>query len=157
MKTHTFETEQWLCKPPAEVFDFFADAGNLEMLTPPLLRFKILTPQPIEMHVGTLIDYQLRLHGIPIRWRTEITAWDPPNRFVDTQLRGPYRLWVHEHLFTPQNGGTLARDLVRYAAIGGSLIHRWLIKPDLNRIFAYRADVLKNMFNVPYHSGVGNP
>jgi ligand-binding SRPBCC domain-containing protein len=146
MKTHVLEAEIWLPHPPAEIFPFFGDAANLEQLTPPLLRFEILTPQPIAMHAGTLIDYRLRVHGIPIRWRTEITLWDPPHRFVDTQLRGPYKLWVHEHTFTPDRGGTLAKDHVQYAALGGSLIHRWLIRPDLERIFAYRAEVLRKRF-----------
>ncbi|HTW95241.1 MAG TPA: SRPBCC family protein [Tepidisphaeraceae bacterium] len=146
MKTHVFETELWLPQPPGEVFGFFGDAGNLETLTPRSLRFEILTPRPIEMRAGALIDYRLRVHGVPIRWRTEITAWDPPHRFVDTQLRGPYRLWVHEHTFTPQRGGSLIKDRVRYAAVGGTLIHRWLIRPDLERIFAYRGEVLRKIF-----------
>ena len=98
------------------------------------------------MRAGTLIDYRLRVHGVPVRWRTEITVWEPPHRFVDKQLRGPYRLWVHEHTFTPQGAGTLAKDKVQYAAAGGALVHRWLIKPDLDRIFAYRAKVLNSMF-----------
>lgn len=126
---------------------FFGDAGNLETLTPSTLRFEILTPVPIAMRPGMLIDYRLRIHGIPIHWRTEITVWDPPHRFVDTRRRGPYKLWEHEHTFIPERGGTLAGDRVRYAALGGSLIHRWLIKPDLNRIFARRADVLRKIFD----------
>ncbi|MGA2230208.1 MAG: SRPBCC family protein [Tepidisphaeraceae bacterium] len=146
MKTHTLQTEIWLPRPPEELFVFFGDAGNLQTLTPSTLQFEILTPMPIVMRAGTLIDYRLRVHGIPIRWRTEITLWDPPHRFIDTQLRGPYKLWVHEHTFTPQRGGTLARDRVEYAALGGSLIHRWVIRRDLDRIFEYRAEVLRKIF-----------
>jgi ligand-binding SRPBCC domain-containing protein len=146
MKIHTLETNLWLPQKPSDLFPFFADAGNLETLTPASLRFEILTPRPIAMTVGALIDYRLRIHGIPIRWRTEITAWDPPFRFVDTQLRGPYRLWVHEHTFTPDRDGTSVKDHVQYAAWGGSIIHRRLIKPDLDRIFAYRTEVLRKIF-----------
>jgi ligand-binding SRPBCC domain-containing protein len=146
MKTHILEKEIWLPRSPEALFEFFGDAGNLEAITPASLRFHIITPQPIQMRVGTLIDYRLKVHGIPIRWRTEITEWDPPRRFVDTQLRGPYRQWVHEHTFTPERGGTLAKDRVQYAALGGELVHRWLIKPDLERIFGYRAEVLRKRF-----------
>jgi ligand-binding SRPBCC domain-containing protein len=146
MKIHIFEAEQWLPRSHTDLFGFFADAGNLEALTPASLRFEILTPRPIEMRVGTLIDYRLRIHGIPVRWRTEITAWEPPRRFADSQLRGPYRLWLHEHTFIPERGGTSVRDRVQYAAWGGGLVHRWLIRPDLDRIFAFRSEVLKKMF-----------
>jgi ligand-binding SRPBCC domain-containing protein len=146
MKIHTLESEIWLPQPPDELFKFFGDAGNLEALTPSTLQFEILTPRPIDMRAGTLIDYKLRVHGIPIRWRTEITVWEPPHRFVDTQLRGPYRQWIHEHTFIPERGGTLARDRVQYAAWGGALVHRYLIKPDLDRIFAYRSGVLQKLF-----------
>jgi len=146
MRIRTFETELWLPRTPSNLFPFFGDAGNLQTLTPPSLHFEILTPQPIVMNVGALIDYRLRVHHIPIRWRTEITLWDPPHRFVDTQIRGPYKFWVHEHTFSPRDGGTVAKDRVQYAAMGGSLIHHWLIKPDLERIFAYRSQVLRKIF-----------
>lgn len=122
-----------------EVFPFFADAANLERLTPPWLSFEIMTPQPIAMGVGALIDYRLRLHGVPIRWRTRIAAWDPPRRFVDEQLRGPYRRWVHEHVFEEVDGGTLCRDRVEYAVPGGRVVDALFVRRDVARIFAFRS------------------
>ena len=125
--------------PLEAVFAFFADAGNLERLTPPWLHFEILTPSPVDMHEGTLIDYKLRLHGIPIRWQSRIVVWEPPYRFVDRQVHGPYRRWVHTHTFQSQAGGTLVTDMVDYAVPGGDLIQRYFVGPDLERIFDYRA------------------
>lgn len=153
MKTFTLTNELWLPQSPEEVFPFFADAGNLELLTPPSLRFRILTSLPIEMAVGTLIDYRIRLRGMPIRWQSEITAWEPPYRFVDEQRRGPYCLWVHEHVFMPregaaQNGGTLARDVVRYAVPGGAIVQRLFVASELERIFDYRNAALRRNFAV---------
>ncbi len=140
--TYLLTTEQWFPRPCEEVFEFFSDAANLESITPPWLRFHVLTPRPIDVREGTLIDYKLRLHFVPIRWRTEIAAWEPPFRFIDRQLRGPYRLWVHEHTFEEHQGGTLARDRVEYQVPGGRLIHTLLVRPDLMRIFAFRRKVL---------------
>lgn len=139
-------SETWLPRPRAEVFEFFADAGNLERLTPPWLAFEILTPRPIAMRVGALIDYRLRVHGVPLRWRTEITAWEPPQRFVDEQLRGPYRLWHHTHTFIEKDGGTAVQDRVRYAVLGGILVQRLLVERDVRTIFAYREKVLREIF-----------
>src|SRR5579871_2259342 len=107
MTIHTFTTELWLPRDRPAVFSFFADAHNLETLTPPWLNFEVLTPRPIEMRAGAKIDYQLRVHGIPLRWQSEITAWQPPSQFVDAQRRGPYRQWIHTHTFEEKNGGTL--------------------------------------------------
>ena len=146
MPLFTLDRAQWLPAPLAAVFDFYADAFNLELLTPPWLRFQVLTPPPITMAPGVEIDYRLRLHGIPLRWRSRITAWAPPYRFVDEQIRGPYRHWVHEHTFTARNGGALARDTVTYATPGGWLADRLLVRPDLNRIFAYRQERLAAHF-----------
>jgi ligand-binding SRPBCC domain-containing protein len=146
MQTFTFTAEQLLPQPRAEIFPFFADAANLEALTPPWVNFHIVTPQPIEMRVGALIDYRLRIHGLPVRWRTRITAWEPPFRFIDEQLHGPYRLWVHEHTFEPHAQGTLARDHVQYAPLGGALINRLFVRRDIERIFAYRAEALRRQF-----------
>ncbi len=109
------QREQRLPGPPEEVFGFFADAHNLEALTPPLLRFRLMTPAPIAMGTGTLIRYRLRVHRVPVSWLTEITEWDPPHRFVDEQVTGPYALWHHTHTFEPiGDGDTLMRDVVRY-------------------------------------------
>jgi ligand-binding SRPBCC domain-containing protein len=138
MEVFTLRSELWTPRPVAEVFRFFADARNLEALTPPWLRFKVLSPEPVTMRPGTRIDYRLRLRGLPLRWQSEITVWDPPRRFVDEQRRGPYRLWIHEHVFEERGGGTICRDQVRYAVLGGALVNRWLVRPDLNRIFEYR-------------------
>ena len=146
MKTFTLTNELWLPQAPEEVFHFFADAANLERLTPPSLRFQILTPLPIEMSVGALIDYRIRLRGIPMRWQSEITLWEPPYRFIDEQRRGPYRLWVHEHTFTPQDGGTLAKDIVHYAVVGGAIVQRLFVASELKRIFEYRNAALRDYF-----------
>jgi len=139
--------------PPEEVFPFFADAGNLERITPPWLNFSIVTPLPMVMRPGALIDYRLRLHGIPIRWRTEIAEFDPPNGFVDQQLRGPYRLWHHTHRFRAVAGGTLATDEVRYGVPGywplERLVEALFVAPELRRIFDYRTRVICDHFNRP--------
>ena len=138
---HVLERAQRLEGPPEHVFPFFADAANLERITPPWLGFRVLSPR-VEMREGTLIEYRLRLHGVPVRWRTRIDLWDPPHRFVDRQLSGPYRLWHHTHTFEPDGaGGTLMRDVVRYALpLGplGALAHRLLVRRDLARIFDFR-------------------
>ena len=146
MAERSFAAEQWLPRPRAEVFPFFADAANLERLTPPWLEFRILTPRPVAMREGALIDYRLRIRGVPVRWRTRIAVWEPPERFVDEQLKGPYRLWVHEHTFLERDGGTLCRDQVRYAVPGGALVDRLLVRPDVERIFAWRRRVLAELF-----------
>src|SRR5690242_13311754 len=101
MTVHTFHRKTRIAQPVERVFDFFSRAENLEAITPPFLRFRILTPPPIEMHEGALIEYGLRIHGLPMRWVTRIEEWSPPHRVIDIQLRGPYRLWRHTHVFTP--------------------------------------------------------
>jgi ligand-binding SRPBCC domain-containing protein len=135
--------------PLSAVFPFFADCLNLDLLTPPWLRFRILTPAPIPMEVGTLIDYRLRLHGVPIRWRTEITAFEPPHRFVDRQVRGPYREWVHEHVFEEIDGHTIIIDNVEYAVLGGRLTNELFVKRDLRKIFDYRHARIAERFPAP--------
>lgn len=122
------------------------DAGNLEKLTPPWLHFHVLTPLPVEMQVGVRIDYQLRVRGVPLRWQSEITAWEQDHRFVDEQRRGPYRVWRHEHLFERCGGGTRVIDHVRYAVHFDFLIHGWLVRPDVERIFAFRRKKLVEDF-----------
>jgi ligand-binding SRPBCC domain-containing protein len=147
MRIREFQTELWLPRTPAEVFPFFADAANLNAITPPSLHFEIVTPGPIEMRAGTLIDYRLRLRGIPLRWRTRIAVWEPPHRFVDEQLRGPYRQWIHEHTFEPREGGTLARDRVHYAVPLDFLAHRWWVRREVERIFEFRSRELARWFS----------
>ncbi len=146
MRTFTLEAEQFVPRPLVEVFAFFADAVNLQRLTPPWLHFEVLTPAPIEMRAGALIDYKLRVHGVPMRWRTRICEWQPPHRFVDEQIRGPYRLWRHLHTFEERDGGTLMRDRVEYAVIGGRVVNALFIRPDLRRIFKYRAEAMRDVF-----------
>ena len=140
------EATLWLPSRAEDVFPFYADAQNLERITPPWLRFRILTAPPIEMAVGTILDYRLRLHGIPLAWRSEITAWEPPHRFVDEQRRGPFRRWVHEHLLEEKGGGTAVHDLVTYEPRGGAIADRLLVRRDLDRIFAYRRQALLERF-----------
>ncbi len=149
MRTFTYACEQWLPRPLAEVFPFFAEARNLERITPAWLRFDVLTPAPVAMGVGTLVDYRLRWHGLPLRWRSEITAWEPPHRFVDEQRRGPYRLWVHEHRFEERDGGTLVADHVTYAVPFGSLADRLVVARDVRAIFAHRRAALAALFPAP--------
>lgn len=143
---------QWqlyLPRPIDTVFAFFADARNLEAITPPWLSFRITSDLPIDMRDGARIDYRLKLRGLPITWRTLIRDWRPPRRFVDEQIAGPYRLWVHEHTFEPHEGGTLCRDRVTYDVPGGplrGLVNRLFVERDVQRIFAYRAEQLRQRF-----------
>lgn len=146
MKVREFLSEIWVPRPREEVFAFFSEAQNLDAITPPWVRFRIVTPGPITMKEGALIDYKLRVRGFPIRWRTKITEWNPPVRFVDEQLRGPYRLWIHEHEFEAREGGTLVRDRVRYAVWFDFLVHNIFVRRDVARIFAYRTEHLRRRF-----------
>ncbi len=130
-----------------EVFDFFSDARQLERITPPFLKFKILTPMPVEIKEGALLDYSIRLHMIPIRWRTEISVWEPPYRFVDQQLKGPYRKWHHEHVFESVPEGTLMHDRVHYEVPFGKLVHQFVVRNDLIRIFEYRQKQIEAILN----------
>ena len=141
--------EQWLPRPRDEVFAFFADAGNLEALTPGRLRLEILTPGPIVMRVGLRLDYRLKVRGYPVRGQSEITAWEPPERFADEQRRGPYRWWVHEHSLGERDGGTEVRDEVSYGVPGGALVHRLLVASDLRAIFAHRSRTLARRLGEP--------
>ena len=147
MKMYQFKTDLWLPRPRDEVFQFFADPVNLERLTPSWLKFEIITKKPPAMKEGTLLDYRLRIHGVAVKWQSEITAWDPPHRFVDRQSRGPYKLWIHEHTFIEHGDGTLVEDEVQYSVPGGILVQKLLVAPDLNRIFKYRHATLQTVFN----------
>jgi ligand-binding SRPBCC domain-containing protein len=135
-----------VAQPLHEVFEFFSRPENLERLTPTHLSFTILTPHPIPMENGTLIDYALRLHGIPLRWQSRIENYLPPHSFTDRQLRGPYREWVHLHSFHEENGGTNIEDHVRYKVPGGVLADRIFVQPSLRKIFAYRHSVIQSLF-----------
>ena len=128
------------------IFQFFSDAMNLQELTPPWLHFTVLSSTPIQMAAGTLIDYRLRLYGLPLRWQSRIAVWEPPLRFVDEQVRGPYRRWHHEHSFEATEAGTICRDTVDYRVLGGRLIHPLLVRPDLLKIFTYRQQKLRELF-----------
>jgi ligand-binding SRPBCC domain-containing protein len=142
------ERRQRLELPAQRAFEFFGEARNLEAITPPWLGFRVVTPGTIEMQPGTLIDYRLRLHGVPVRWRTRIEEWDPPRRFVDAQVRGPYSLWEHAHEFEPDGASAVViSDRVRYALpLGplGRLARAAFVKRDLERIFDYRAEAVRD-------------
>ena len=145
MKLFTLGAEQWIARKPEELFPFFADALNLEQLTPPWLHFRIVSPE-VEVRAGARIDYRLRVHGIPLRWQSEITVWEPPFRFIDVQTHGPYRAWIHEHTFESRDGGTLMRDHVQYAVTGGAIVRNLLVAPDLEKIFNFRRVRLEFIF-----------
>lgn len=132
--------------PREQVFEFFSRAENLDLLTPAWLHFNILTPPPIEMGLGTRISYRIRIRGMPVRWVSEITEWSPPHVFEDTQIRGPYRKWVHRHVFEDTPEGTLARDDVSYSVPDGALVNRILVSGELRRIFDYRRAKMLEMF-----------
>lgn len=146
MTSFEHHSSLWLPRPLDEIFAFFADAHNLEILTPTWLRFEVLTPRPIDLSKGVVVDYKLRIHGLPLRWQSEITAWEPPHRFVDEQLRGPYRLWRHEHRFREERGGTVAEDHIVYAVPGGALVNRLFVARDVEKIFAFRSEKLRELF-----------
>jgi ligand-binding SRPBCC domain-containing protein len=146
VRVFSLDSEQWFERTLQEVFPFFADPRNLETITPPWLHFEIATHGEIRMRRGTMIDYRLRLHGIPLAWRSEITVWDPPFRFVDEQVRGPYRLWRHKHRFLTQDGRSRVLDHVDYAVLGGRFVRNLFVARELERIFEFRRRKLKEIF-----------
>ncbi len=148
----TLDREQWVPHPLQEVFAFFSEAGNLDRLTPAWLHFQILTPQPIEMKPGAIIDYRLRWHGVPLLWKTEITRWQPPHHFQDLQLKGPYHLWRHTHIFEAADQGTRIRDHVEYAlpfGLLGRAVHAISVRRNVEEIFAYRDKKVRDLFGHP--------
>lgn len=154
-RVHLLERQQWIARPLSLVFDFFARAENLERITPPWLHFRIQTPTPIPMRAGARIDYRIRLAGMPMQWRTRIDAWEPGERFVDFQERGPYRLWEHSHRFEPLSGGVLMTDRVRYALpLGplGGMAHALAVRGALAAIFDHRFACIRDLF--PDHGRV---
>ncbi|HEX4467046.1 MAG TPA: SRPBCC family protein [Solirubrobacteraceae bacterium] len=148
MSAHLLERRQLIERDRDEVFAFFADAHNLETITPPLLRFGVLAPPAIEMARGTLIAYRMLIHRVPVRWLTRIERWEPPEQFIDVQLRGPYSEWHHTHTFESVAGGTLIHDRVRYSIpLGalGELAHTAFVRADLERIFDHRRDAVASV------------
>lgn len=151
MRSHIFEQESVLDAPIEEVFQFFAEAENLQRITPDSLHFHILSPTPIELKQGALIWYRLRLHGIPMKWLTEITAWERPNRFVDSQRKGPYVKWEHEHRFISEGNATRMIDRVEYILPFGPLgqiAHKLFVRREIEAIFAHRTMVIQSQFPV---------
>ncbi len=151
MRVHTLEREQFIPRPIDEVFRFFSQAENLEEITPPFLKFRILSVDPPELRRGTLIKYRLAWHGvIPLRWTTEIVRWDPPYSFADNQLSGPYKLWHHEHCFDARGSGTQMHDTVRYAlpfGIIGDIAHGVAVRRDVEEIFEFRERRIRELFS----------
>jgi len=149
-KTYILKRQVNIEQPLQKVFDFFSKAQNLEILTPNWLKFKILTHPPIEMKKGALIDYQIKLFGLPMNWKTEISEWQPPHFFIDTQLKGPYTKWVHKHHFKEVENGTEITDIVNYQLPGGLLApaaHSLIVKHQLKSIFDFRTRIIKEYFD----------
>jgi ligand-binding SRPBCC domain-containing protein len=147
-RVHRLERTARIERPLEDVFAFFADAANLEAITPSFLRFRVLTPMPVEMRPGARIDYALSLFGLPLRWRTRITEWEPGVRFVDEQERGPYALWRHTHTFEARGDATLVHDVVEYAVpLGplGALARAVLVRRALDRIFDFRREAIRRI------------
>jgi len=152
MAEYVLNRELRIGAPIDEVFDFFADAGNLERITPPQLNFHIITPRPIIIGKGALIDYRLNLHGLPMTWRTEISIWEPPNRFVDQQLSGPYKQWIHTHTFTALGPAeTLIGDEVRYRLPLEPLgdVAHFIVRGELDKIFDHRQKAVAELLRKP--------
>ncbi|TVQ80740.1 MAG: CDP-paratose 2-epimerase [Bradymonadales bacterium] len=144
-----FRSETWIPKPVEEVFSFFSDAKNLEKITPPFLNFKVLSQSTEKIQEGTIFDYQLKVRGIPLKWRSRIQDWARNQHFVDTQLKGPYAKWVHLHKFISEDGGTRMIDQVDYAlplGLLGRIAAGWYVDRDVKKIFEYREKVIHDYF-----------
>ncbi|MFN0118071.1 MAG: SRPBCC family protein [Elusimicrobiota bacterium] len=153
MKTHELHHTQLIKKSLPDVFSFFENPANLAKITPPELGFKILTPTPIQMGKGSLIDYTVCVMRFPIRWTSLISEYEPPHKFVDVQLKGPYSFWHHTHLFEEHPEGTLIKDIVHYClpfGLVGNLLHGLFVKRQLHGIFAYREKVISDFFEKEY-------
>lgn len=150
LKIYELKRQVIIPAPIGEVFSFFSAVENLNLITPPWLYFKILTPLPVKMKKNALIDYSIKLLGLQMTWRTEITVWQPLDRFVDRQVNGPYRVWEHTHLFEEKAGGTQMEDIIRYAVPGfvlSPLIHFLFVRPRLEKIFSFREKSILEYFN----------
>jgi len=149
LKNHIHKSVTVFNKPLEEVFEFFSNAENLNKVTPQGLSFKILTPSPIKMFKGTLIEYRIKLSGIPFNWKTEILTWEPPFRFVDSQIKGPYKVWIHEHTFEFIDGKTVMTDTVEFLSPGWifePIINKLFVEKKVKEIFEYRTKVLNDIF-----------
>lgn len=149
MRTFHIERTLELKRGLDEVFDFFSDPRNLERITPPWLRFQVLSCSDDPIVEGTEIRYRLRIHGIPLGWKSRISSWEAPHRFVDEQLSGPYRRWVHTHTFERRGDRTVVGDRVEYAVLGGALVNRLLVRRDVEEIFDYRTRQLEKLLAAP--------
>ncbi len=160
MRIHELAREQWVPRPLQRVFPFFERPENLSLITPPWLGFEILCPSPVEMAEGRLIDYRIRIKGVPVSWRSLISTYEPPHRFVDEQVIGPYAYWHHLHRFESEGHKTRILDRVRYALprwlVGpsGRAVHGGFVRPALEEIFDYRAKVLERLYGVPGHGSI---
>ena len=155
-RIHQLKRKVLIPAPLNEVFDFFSRAENLNLITPKWLNFKILEPSPKEMKKGAYINYSLKLYGIRISWKTEITLWDPPQAFVDEQIQGPYPLWIHHHMFQEKNDNTIMEDIVKYSVPGGfiePLIQTFFVQHRLKKIFDYREQMLLKIFDSRSNNG----
>lgn len=152
MRVYTLNRKQVVSKPLDRIFPFFTKAENLALITPPSLAFRVLTPSPVTMERGRIIDYTIRLLRVEVRWRSMITTYEPPLCFVDEQIKGPYSFWHHTHAFERRGSATVIHDLVRYAlplrlpGFSGDLVHRMYVTPNLEHIFDYRRDVIARLF-----------
>jgi ligand-binding SRPBCC domain-containing protein len=149
LKKYVYKHVMIVSKSVENTFEFFSHPENLGKVTPSYLQFTFLTPLPVEMRKGTIIDYRLTIYKFRVHWRTEITLWEPPHRFIDKQIKGPYRLWVHEHTFESVNSGTRMTDLVEYAVPGGilaPLIHSFFVRKDIEKIFRFRELTFSKIF-----------
>jgi len=158
MKIRRLERRQLLPVGREELFTIFQAPENLATITPPRLGFRIITPGPIEMKVGTIIDYTIRVLGIPVRWRTLISTYQVPSRFVDEQIKGPYVFWHHTHAFVPAEGGTEITDTVRYVlplGVLGDLVHRLMVRRQLEGIFEYRASAIVRLLESVHRGSPG--
>lgn len=149
MKEHIFQTQLLIESDIHSVFDFFQKAENLELITPPWLQFRIVSPPPYDSFAGKLFEYKLKIHGFPVMWKSIISIWEPPYRFVDEQLKGPYKKWVHEHRFESTPYGVLMTDTVNYKlpfGVLGDIVRYIKVQKDIQEIFAYRNQIILDYF-----------
>jgi len=160
VRIHLLEREQWIPRPLKKVFPFFERPENLALITPPWMGFELLSPSPVAMAEGRLIDYRIRIKGMPVRWCSLISSYEPPHRFVDKQVIGPYAYWSHLHRFRSHGNKTCILDRVRYALprwlVGpaGRAVHGGFVRPALEEIFDFRAAVFERLYGATTHGSV---